>query len=262
MEESKLLEIKATLRAILYGIIGSLIFAVLYYFGFIISFGAYLICYLSCLGYKKVTYNEVDKRGYIILFIVSTVLLVLMMIPVLAIIISIDNSLNIWRSFIQIFKNFANNSAFCFKVFNDFISCIIFISLCLFNNFITDKKVAKVRVPNVPSIFETLKTDSKSNGEENKQVSEDKLLKFFEDDDKIIDQIFVDEIDSDEVDYEIEQDEKVEINEVEDDDGTDEDNEIDEDDDVDDEDDGDYDELEEIEAELDEKIEEIDNKIK
>ena len=134
---------KSVLFAIAMSLIGCLVYGILYYFGYIAGIGAYLIFYLACFGFKRYNNGTINKKGYIIIFVLTFAEIFITMILVLAIIIMNTYVLSFGTSVSCIFELMSIDSEFSASIISDLVISIIFVLVCFVVDLITTKRRAK-----------------------------------------------------------------------------------------------------------------------
>ncbi len=97
----------AILCSILFGLVGAVVYGLLYYVGYIAWVGAYAVVMLAGFGYKKF-YGKIDKKGYVFVAIISIVEVFLSMFVVLGIVISAEYNVSFGTAVGAIFEVMGN----------------------------------------------------------------------------------------------------------------------------------------------------------
>ena len=137
--------LKAIMLSAAFGLIGCVVFGVLYYFGFIAFIGAYLIFSLACYGYKKFNNNVIDKKGYAIVVAISIVELFIAILIALSVVImreisgvGLMNALSFIPDLMELSPDFKS------ALISDIVISIIFVFVGLLFDIIQAKKRAKM----------------------------------------------------------------------------------------------------------------------
>lgn len=132
----------AILTAIGLGLVGCLLWGLLYYFGYLAWLGGYVVVVAAAWGYQKFNL-KLDKKGYFIISAIAVVEIALTMLITLNIVVMQTAGTGFFDSFALLSDLLAANSELSSALITDAILSLVFIALGLITYFITEKKKAK-----------------------------------------------------------------------------------------------------------------------
>ena len=138
--------LKAILLSCAFGLVGALVFGILYYLQVIAFIGAYLTFFLACLGYKKFNNNTIDKKGYLITTVIAIIeILFAIVIANAAYIMNAlpEFELSFFQALSLIPELLANDFEFKAALMSDIIISIIFVFVGLISDISLAKKRAR-----------------------------------------------------------------------------------------------------------------------
>jgi len=172
MEENKIIQEKrpnlflAILCAVGLGLVGAVLWGLLYYTGYIAWAAAYFTILLSAWGYKKI-YKKLDVKGYIIVGVISIVEIVVAMLIALDLSVLIELTKEGFNaSFGEVFSLMFEVIAANAEIRNDLIIDVVLSLVCIAVGMLTlyliNRRAGKQTKPNTA---ESLNLDENSSAE-------------------------------------------------------------------------------------------------